>query len=72
MTRHETDVVSLGFAIVFIGIGASFLTGTVNVTRFLAVWALPMGFLATGIILGAAALTRYHRRQENHVPPQNP
>lgn len=59
MHRHETDPLSLAFAIIFLTIGTAFLFGGVDAFEFVSVWALPVVLLATGIVLGAVALGRY-------------
>lgn len=62
MKRHELDVLSLVFAILFIALGAIFLTGDVHVGEFIRVWALPMSLVTGSFILGAIAVSS-HRRQ---------
>lgn len=64
MQRHETDAVSLTFGLIFLVLGIVFLTGSVNPFDFVSVWALPAGLLATGLVLAAAALTRYRNHRE--------
>lgn len=60
MDRHATDAVSLAFGAIFIAIAALFLSG-VDAFDFVTVWALPGAFVATGLVLGALAVTRYRR-----------
>ncbi|HWC14102.1 MAG TPA: hypothetical protein VG929_05860 [Actinomycetota bacterium] len=64
MQRHDTDAVSLTFGVIFLVLGIVFLTGSVNPFDFVSVWALPAGLLATGLVLAAAALTRYRNHRE--------
>ena len=59
--RHETDVVSLAFAAIFITIGAVFLSGRVDAFDFVTIWAMPVTLVATGLLLGAVAVVRYRR-----------
>jgi hypothetical protein len=68
VARHETDLLSLVFAIVFVALGATFLTGDVDVTDFFSVWALPTLFLSAGLVLVAVAVNRYRRNQEIDAP----
>jgi hypothetical protein len=68
VTRHETDLLSLVFALIFVTQGAIFLTGDIDVTDFISVWALPVVFLSAGLVLVAVALNRYRRNQEDDPP----
>ena len=61
MDRHETDVVSLTFALIFMTIGVLFLSGRVDAGDFVRMWALPLALVALGLVLGASALARYQR-----------
>lgn len=61
MQRHETDAISLACGGIFLMIGVVFLTGRVDAFDFVSVWGLPAVLLATGIVLGAVALTRHRR-----------
>ncbi len=61
MGRHETDFLSLTFALVFLSIGTLFLTGEVDPAEFLRVWALPVAVLGVGLVLGALGLARHRR-----------
>jgi VIT1/CCC1 family predicted Fe2+/Mn2+ transporter len=64
MKRHETDLLSLVFGVILMITGLLFVSGRVDAADFVSVWALPAALLATGIVLGAVAMTRYRRRQE--------
>ena len=64
MGRHETDFLSLTFAVLFLSIGILFLTGEVDPAEFVRVWALPVALLGGGLVLGALGLTRHRRLQE--------
>ena len=61
MQRHETDPLSLAFAFIFLSIGAAFLFGDIDAFEFVSVWALPAVLLATGIVLGAVAVSRHRK-----------
>lgn len=61
MKRHETDAISLACGGILLVIGVVFLSGRVNAFDFVSIWALPVALLATGIVLGAVALTRHRR-----------
>jgi uncharacterized membrane protein HdeD (DUF308 family) len=62
--RHETDAVSLAFGVILLAIGLVFVSGSVNASDFVSLWALPSALLATGIVLAAVALTRYRRNRQ--------
>jgi hypothetical protein len=61
MGRHETDFLSLTFAVFFLSIGGLFLTGEVDPAEFVRVWALPIALLGAGLVLGALGLARHRR-----------
>ncbi len=61
MQRHETDPLSLAFGVIFAAIGGVFLFGNIDAFGFVSVWALPSVLLATGIVLGAVAITRHRK-----------
>ncbi|HEV3472673.1 MAG TPA: hypothetical protein VG408_05640, partial [Actinomycetota bacterium] len=62
--RHETDALSLAFAIIFMTIGGLFMTGRVDAFDFISTWALPGVLVATGVVLAAVATMRYRRNRE--------
>ena len=59
--RHETDPLSLAFALIFIIVGAAFWFGDIDAFEFISVWALPVVLVSAGLVLGAVALIRYRR-----------
>lgn len=61
MGRHETDFLSLTFAVLFLAIGVLFVTGEVDPAEFIRVWALPVALLGAGLVLGALGVTRHRR-----------
>src|SRR3712207_4273442 len=61
MDKHETDFLSLTFAVMFLAIGVLFLTGEVDPAEFVRVWALPVALLGGGLVLGALGLARHRR-----------
>jgi hypothetical protein len=63
--RHETDAVSLAFGVILLAIGVSFVSGRVDASDFVSLWALPAALLATGIVLAAVALTRHRQDRES-------
>ena len=70
MQRHETDPISLAFAVIFLTIGGAFLFGDVDAFEFVSVWALPAVLLATGILLGAVALGRHRKAFADAIEAQ--
>lgn len=68
MTRHDPDLLSLVFALIFVTLGAIFITGDVDAMDFFSVWALPVLFLSSGLVLVAVAISRYRRNQEDDGP----
>ena len=61
MGRHDTDILSLTCAVIYLSIGILFLTGDVDPAEFLRVWALPIALLGAGLVLGALGLSRHRR-----------
>ena len=61
MNRHETDPLSLAFGSIFLVIGALFWFGDIDAFEFVSVWALPVGLVSLGLVLGAVAVVRYRR-----------
>ena len=61
MQKHQTDPMSLAFAVIFIVVGAAFWFGNVDAFEFVSVWALPMLLVSAGLVLGAVAVIRYRR-----------
>lgn len=61
MVRHETDFLSLTFAVLFLSIGILFLTGEIDPAEFVRVWAFPVVLLGAGLVLGALGLARHRR-----------
>lgn len=62
MERHETDLVSLVFGVMFLAVGGVFVSGAVDVGDFVAVWALPLTFVAGGLVLAAFAVNLHRRK----------
>lgn len=72
MGRHETDFLSLTFAVLFLSIGILFLTGEVDPTEFLRLWALPVALLGAGLVMAALGLARHRRlRRASDEPPES-
>lgn len=65
MQRHDTDAVSLAFGLIFVTIGGAFLTGRIDAFDFVRTWALPVLLVATGVVLGAVAVSRHRRSKED-------
>lgn len=63
MERHETDVLSLTCALIFVSIGLLFLSGRVDAGDFVRMWALPIALVAAGLVLGALGFARHQRAQ---------
>lgn len=61
MQKHQTDPMSLAFAVIFITVGAAFWLGDVDAFEFVSVWALPLVLVSAGLVLGAVAVIRYRR-----------
>ena len=61
MDRHETDVLSMTFALIFITIGLLFVTGSVDAADFVRKWSFPIALVAAGLVFGAFGLTRFQR-----------
>ena len=61
MHKHETDPLSLAFALIFMTVGAAFWFGDIDAFEFVSVWALPLVLVSAGLVLGAVALIRYRR-----------
>lgn len=61
MGRHETDFLSLTFAVLFLSVGVLFLTDEVDPAEFVRLWALPVVLLSAGLVLGALGLARHRR-----------
>lgn len=64
MQRHETDAVSLVFGVILLVIGSLFVSGRVDASDFVSLWALPAALLTTGIVLAAVAFTSHRRSRK--------
>jgi len=63
--RHDVDLVSFVFALLFLVVGAIFFAGDVDVVDFIQVWALPGALLVMGLILGAVTIDRFRKRHDD-------
>lgn len=61
MDRHQTDLLSMTFALIFMAIGILFLTGRVDAGDFVRMWALPIVLVSAGLVMGAFGLARHQR-----------
>lgn len=72
MDRHETDFLSLTFAVLFVSIGVLFLSGEVDPAEFVRLWALPVVLLSAGLVLGALGVARHRSLKVGPRTVENP
>lgn len=72
MDKHETDFLSLTFAVLFLAIGVLFLTDEVDPAEFVRLWAFPVVLLSAGLVLGALGLARHRRLNGGSETTEDP